>query len=181
MKIAEVICAIAFLMIGACGEGSPAAPMGMAGQGGAPVIASADNPGSAGNAAAGSGGSPTLAAAGAVAAGAGGAGSGSAGSGGAGSGGAGTGAAGTGAAAAGQAGGVAAGSGGTGGSTAGGAGGQGEAAGAEAEEDPFGGIFGTPSDACEGLLCVEAADCTDLYPDEATSCKFTKCVDFQCE
>jgi hypothetical protein len=62
-------------------------------------------------------------------------------------------------------------------------GGAGGAAGSSAEDDPFGlnGIFGDPGAlSCEGLLCLEAADCAALYPDETAACKFTKCEDFVC-
>jgi hypothetical protein len=47
--------------------------------------------------------------------------------------------------------------------------------------DPFAGLLGPASSSCEGLLCVEATDCTDLYPDEAARCNFTSCVDFVCQ
>jgi hypothetical protein len=59
----------------------------------------------------------------------------------------------------------------------------GGAAGDPAEEDPFGGLFPTDPGAisCEDLFCLEAADCTSLYPDEAAKCKFTDCVDFTCK
>lgn len=72
--------------------------------------------------------------------------------------------------------GSAAGSGGSAGSSAG-SGGSSTDAGVPEEEDPFG-LF-TPS--CEGLICLEDADCASLYPDENATCKFTSCVDFFCQ
>jgi hypothetical protein len=52
------------------------------------------------------------------------------------------------------------------------------------EEDDLLGLLGVPAPdavSCEGLLCVETADCASLYPDEAATCKFTSCVDFTCQ
>ena len=51
-------------------------------------------------------------------------------------------------------------------------------AGVPEEEDPLVGLAG---DSCEGLLCVETADCAMLYPDENATCKFKSCVDFVCQ
>ena len=65
------------------------------------------------------------------------------------------------------------------GSSAADAGGQPDA-GPPAEEDPFLGLLGPAEVSCEGLLCLEAADCATLYPDENATCKFTSCVDFVC-
>jgi hypothetical protein len=80
------------------------------------------------------------------------------------------------------------GSGGTGGSSAGSmAAGSSSAgtsaqpdAGVPAEEDPFAGLFGPDEVSCEGLLCLDTADCASLYPEENAQCKFTGCVDFMC-
>jgi hypothetical protein len=69
------------------------------------------------------------------------------------------------------------------GGAAAGAGGEQADAGAANEDDPFG-LFdpaGLDELSCEGLLCVEAADCASLYPDEAAACKFTTCQDFVCQ
>jgi hypothetical protein len=52
-------------------------------------------------------------------------------------------------------------------------------AGVASDDDPLG-LFGPEEVSCEGLLCVEAADCATLYPDENATCKFTNCVDFEC-
>jgi hypothetical protein len=50
------------------------------------------------------------------------------------------------------------------------------------EEDPIGDLLGGAGQtSCEGLICLEAADCADLYPDENATCKFTDCVDFMCK
>ena len=65
------------------------------------------------------------------------------------------------------------------GSSAADAGGQPDA-GVPAEEDPFAGLLGPAEVSCEGLLCLDAADCATLYPEENTTCKFTSCVDFVC-
>jgi len=65
------------------------------------------------------------------------------------------------------------------GSSAADAGGQPDA-GVPDEEDPFLGLLGPAEASCEGLLCLEAADCATLYPDENATCKFTSCVDFVC-
>jgi hypothetical protein len=151
--------------ITACAGEKPADSMAIAGQGGTPSIGPVDNPGSGGRAAAGSGGAGTEGSAGAVAAGAGGAGT--AGS-----------TAGAGGSAAGAGGSTAAGSGGTDGGV------DADAAVADAgpaEDDPFGGLFGPLLTSCDGLLCLEDADCATLYPDETATCKLTRCVDFVCE
>lgn len=59
-----------------------------------------------------------------------------------------------------------------------GAGGQ---AGAD-PNDPFAGLLPPPPPtSCEGLLCLEAQDCANLYPTENATCKFTKCVDLTCQ
>ena len=50
-----------------------------------------------------------------------------------------------------------------------------------AEDDPFAGLFDPGPTSCEGFLCLDAADCASLYPDENTTCKFTSCVDFSCK
>lgn len=69
----------------------------------------------------------------------------------------------------------AAGSAGTSSAGAGGAGG-------DASDDPFGDLFPTPdAPSCDGMLCLEAADCTSFYPDAAATCHFTDCVDFVCK
>ena len=51
-------------------------------------------------------------------------------------------------------------------------------------EDDFFGVFAAPEPdalSCEGLICLESADCTSLYPDEAAACHFTTCEDFICK
>jgi hypothetical protein len=53
-------------------------------------------------------------------------------------------------------------------------------AGVPAEDDPFAGLFDPGPVSCDGYLCLEAADCAALYPEENTTCKFTNCVDFLC-
>ncbi|HMI94418.1 MAG TPA: hypothetical protein VK509_23760 [Polyangiales bacterium] len=53
-------------------------------------------------------------------------------------------------------------------------------AGVPDEEDPFGGLLGPAEVSCEGLLCLEDADCATLYPEENATCKFTSCADFMC-
>ena len=53
-------------------------------------------------------------------------------------------------------------------------------AGMPAEEDPFAGLFDPGPVSCDGYICLEAADCASLYPEENTTCKFTNCVDFMC-
>lgn len=66
----------------------------------------------------------------------------------------------------------------SGASGASGAGGQ---AGAD-PNDPFAGLLPPPAPtSCEGLLCLEAQDCANLYPTENATCKFTKCVDLTCQ
>lgn len=165
--VSGLVCSAA---LAACGSDTPAGPMAMAGAGGTPDL-QVDNPGSAGKPAAGSGGT-SQAGAGGSAAGSGGA-VGAAGGGGA----AGMAAAGSGGSNAG-----AGGSGGTGGTGgAGGAGGSGGAAGAPESDDPFADLFGPGQISCEGLLCLEDSNCAEFYPDEAATCKFTKCVDFVCQ
>jgi hypothetical protein len=42
-------------------------------------------------------------------------------------------------------------------------------------------LLGPGEISCEGLLCLEAADCAGLYPEENATCKFTDCVDFACK
>jgi hypothetical protein len=69
---------------------------------------------------------------------------------------------------------------GSGGAMAAGSGGAGGAAGA-APDDIFGGLFGPAPLSCDGLLCLEDADCSTLYPDETTACKLTRCVDLFCQ
>jgi hypothetical protein len=179
MSVCGLIGTVAIGSIAACSNGKPANPMAIAGQGGTPTIEAVDNPGSGGSLAAGSGGAGTSGAAGSIAAGAG-AGAGVAGSAGsaAGAGGAIAGAGGAIAGAGGAT--AAAGSGGMAGGSAAGAGGESADAG-PAEDDPFGGLFDPPPTSCEGLLCLEDADCTNFYPDEAATCKLTRCVDLVCE
>jgi hypothetical protein len=68
---------------------------------------------------------------------------------------------------------------GAGGVSAAGAGG---AAGAEdMGDDPVGDLFPPVPASCEGLLCIEDADCGTLYVEQAATCKLTKCVDFTCQ
>jgi hypothetical protein len=62
------------------------------------------------------------------------------------------------------------------------------AAGSTAEEDPFADLFGdtmtggaAPQVSCEGMVCLEFADCANLHPDENAVCKFTRCEDLQCK
>jgi hypothetical protein len=171
--VSGLVCAAA---MSACGSDKPEMPMPQAGAAGTPDL-QVDNPGGAGKAAAGTGGTSS-AGTGGSAAGSGGS-SGAAGAAGAagtaaGSGGSTAGAGGSGGAGAGGAGGT----GGAGG--AGGSGGAGGAAGADSD-DPFADIFGTDQISCDGLLCLEDSNCADFYPDEASTCKFTKCVDFVCQ
>lgn len=71
---------------------------------------------------------------------------------------------------------VAGSSGSAGASGASGAGGQ-----AGAADDPFAGLLPPTQVSCEGLLCLEAQDCANLYPTENATCKFTKCVDLSCQ
>jgi hypothetical protein len=171
MSVCGLVGSVAVGSMTACGDEKPADPMVIAGQGGTPSIGPVDNPGSGGRSAAGSGGAGTVGAAGAVAAGTGGAGGG--------------GRAGTAGSTAGAGGSTA----GAGGSTAAGSGGadggvDADAAVADAgsaEDDPFGGLFGPLPTSCDGLLCLEDADCATLYPDETATCKLTRCVDFVCE
>ena len=61
----------------------------------------------------------------------------------------------------------------------GGAGGTGGAAGDDA--DIFGGLFPAPQVSCDGLVCLEDADCASLYPDEDAACHFTHCEDLVCK
>jgi hypothetical protein len=168
MSVCGLVGSVAVGSMTACGGEKPADPMLIAGQGGTPSIGPVDNPGSGGRTAAGSGGAGTAGLAGAVAAGAGGAGgAGTAGS-----------TAGAGGSAAGTGGSTAAGSGGTDGGV------DADAAVADAgpaEDDPFGDLFGPLPTSCDGLLCLEDADCATLYPDETATCKLTRCVDFVCE
>jgi hypothetical protein len=81
---------------------------------------------------------------------------------------------------------LAAGSGGAAAGTGGAA--EGAAGAAGADEDVFGGLFGTDPAAadpaaisCSDLVCFETADCASLHPDENAACKFTSCVDFLCK
>lgn len=64
------------------------------------------------------------------------------------------------------------------GSGAGGA----SAPGSDPIADLFGpGASGAPAPSCEGLVCLEDADCQNLYPEEHAQCKFTGCVDLVCK
>ena len=158
--------ALALASLGACASESKKGDMKTAGQGALPPLM-ADNIGSAGTAAGSAGTVATPSA---------GAGGTSASSAGTSGGNAGTGGntAGTSGGSAGSAGSMAA----MAGSSAAGAGDPPDA-GAPDDEDPFG-LLGPAEVSCEGLLCVEAADCATLYPDENATCKFTTCVDFEC-
>lgn len=158
-----VACCVS-LIIGACGTDTPpAAPA--AGSGGSPVLVVA-NPGSGGRPAAISGGSGAGSSAPGSTAGASAAGSGGM-------------LASAGAAAAGTGGRSAAGSGGASSAGAGGAGGTGGAAGDD--DDIFGALFPAPQVSCDGLVCLEDADCASLYPDEDAVCHFTHCEDLVCK
>lgn len=55
-------------------------------------------------------------------------------------------------------------------------------AGAEDPLDLFG-EAGAPSaaDSCSGLVCLDHADCRDLYPEQNTKCRFTRCEEFECK
>jgi hypothetical protein len=150
---------------GGCGSQAPTPPMA-AGSGGAPVLV-VENPGSAGRVAA-VGGSE---AAGVSAPSPGGAGATAAGSGGV--------SASAGAAAAGRA--AIAGSGGNVSAGAGGSGVAGGASAADDDDDLLGGLLPTPQVSCDGLVCLEDADCADLYPDEDALCHFTHCQDLTCQ
>jgi len=159
---ARCLIVLAFTSLGACSSEPKQEPANEgAGRGGSPALM-VDNPGSAGT---------TLGSAGMVAT--------SAGAG------SGAGASGASASSAGK-GGASAGTGGSpgsmavmAGSSAAGTSAQPDAGVPAEEEDPFG-LFGPTEVSCEGLLCLEAADCATLYPEENASCKFTDCVDFMC-
>jgi hypothetical protein len=149
------------LVFGACGSDAPA-PAADAGSGGGPTLI-VENPGSgsAGRPAAiGGGGSsaPNTTSAGASAAGSGGT-----------LASAGSPAAGAGGSVAGDGGALSAGAGGAGG------------AGGDDDDDVFGGLFPTPQVSCDGLICLEDADCASLYPDEDAACHFTHCEDLVCK